>query len=374
MGSTVSELLAPEAPVLPAATSFPESDGVSLEVHAWGPDADPDGFDALADVWDQLVDRSGSRAFFMRLAWQKVWWRNLGLGERWITAYRRLDTGELVGILPLYRLTGDDSLHDGRDQLSIVGCIEVSDYLDVIVACGWEDCVYRAFLDWLEGPTAPPWEVVDLCNLPSSSTTWQVLPVLAEARGLSVRVFQEDVAPAIELPDTYEDYLEHQVASKQRHEIRRKQRRIEREAEVGVYIVGSEHDLRREVGDFIALQKASQSYKREFMTPDMEHFFHEMSRDMFDAGTLSLMFLTLNGEKAAALLAFSQDGHYLLYNSGFRPDLHYHLSPGWVILSYALQYAIVSGHKVFDFMQGDEEYKGRFGAVDHPVMRVILEH
>jgi CelD/BcsL family acetyltransferase involved in cellulose biosynthesis len=43
-----------------------------------------------------------------------------------------------------------------------------------------------------------------------------------------------------------------------------------------------------------------------------------------------------------------------------------------VLLSYAIQYAIASGCRVFDFMQGGEEYKYRFGAHDYKVMRVML--
>ncbi len=345
----------------------------ALRVLTIGPQDRPDGFQALAADWDRLVDASAARPFFMRLAWQTVWWENLGLGERWITAYYHPDTDELVGILPLYLLSGADSHHDGRPQLSIVGCIEVSDYLDVIVAKGWESAVYAAFLDWLYSNTAPAWEIVDLCNLPSASTTYQWLPAMAQARGVTVRVFQEDVAPVIALPDRYSTYLEEMVEKKQRHEIRRKQRRIEREAEVGLYIVGPEHDLDSEISRFIRLQRASRADKAAFMNAEMQSFFRNMGKVMFEADHLRLMFLTLNGEPAATLFAFSHANHFLLYNSGYDPRLHAQLSPGWVILSYALQYAIASGHRVFDFMQGDEEYKSRFGSVDHPVMRVLLE-
>lgn len=351
----------------------PPQRSLDLRVVTFGPHDQPDGFQALAAEWDTLVDTSAARPFFMRLAWQTVWWENLGLGERWITAYYRPDTGELVGILPLYLLSGADSHHEGRPQLSIVGCIEVSDYLDVIVATGWESAVYAAFLGWLYSDAAPAWEVVDLCNLPSVSTTYVWLPEMARARGATVKVFQEDVAPAIALPARYARYLDEKVEKKQRHEIRRKQRRIEREAEVGLYIVGPEHDLDREISRFIRLQRASRDDKAEFMNAEMQTFFRNMGKVMFQAGLLRLMFLTLNEEPAAALFAFSYDRRLLLYNSGYDPQLHAQLSPGWVILSYAIQYAIASGHQVLDFMQGDEEYKFRFGSVDYPVMRVLLE-
>ncbi|MDP1778702.1 MAG: GNAT family N-acetyltransferase, partial [Anaerolineales bacterium] len=48
------------------------------------------------------------------------------------------------------------------------------------------------------------------------------------------------------------------------------------------------------------------------------------------------------------------------------------LSPGWVLLSYVLQWCCENGRYEFDFMRGDEEYKYRFGAVNQYVMRVRI--
>ncbi|MCB0083949.1 MAG: GNAT family N-acetyltransferase, partial [Caldilineaceae bacterium] len=162
------------------------------------------------------------------------------------------------------------------------------------------------------------------------------------------------------------------VEKKQRHEIRRKQRRAEREAEVGFYLVGQEHNLEAEVDDFVVLQRASREDKADFMTPQMRRFFGAVARTMLDAGYLRLSFLTLNGQKAATLFAFEYDRKFLLYNSGYDPDAYSHLSPGWVNLSYSIQYAIAAGCRLFDFMQGDEEYKYRFGSQDYKVMRTIV--
>jgi CelD/BcsL family acetyltransferase involved in cellulose biosynthesis len=141
---------------------------------------------------------------------------------------------------------------------------------------------------------------------------------------------------------------------------------------VGFYLVGWQHNLMAEMNDFIALQQVSREDKAEFMTPEMRGFFHEAAQRMWNAGYLRLGFLTLNGEKAAALFAFEYDRRFLLYNSGYDPEAYAQLSPGWVLLAYAIQYAIAAGCRVFDFMQGDEEYKYRFGSKNYDVMRVIV--
>ncbi len=338
----------------------------------YGPTARPDGFAALAAEWNPLLKRSRFDNFFLTHEWQTTWWSQLGEGDLWILAFRRPEDGTLVGICAFYLLTISAGPKAGQRHLNLVGCIEVSDYLDVIAAEGWEEAVYGSLLTWLTGPDAPEWDVVDLCNLAEESLTYRALPPIFTAAGFQVEVLQEDTAPQFALPLHYETYLQDQVDKKQRHEIRRKQRRAEREAVVEFTLVGKEHLLAAEVDDFVALQRASRADKADFMTPAMHRFFQTVAERMLAAGTLRLFFLSLDGEKAATLFAFEYDRRFWLYNSGYDPDSHAQLSPGWVLLAYAIQYAIATGCQVFDFMQGDEEYKYRFGAHDYKVMRVII--
>lgn len=119
--------------------SSPRSTGPEheLTIVVYGPQASPNGFDALAPEWDALVKRARSNVLFLTLAWQKTWWTYLGHGDLWIVALRRADTDELVGIAPLYHFTHDQGDHAGMSRLTLVGCLEVSDYLDLIIARGW---------------------------------------------------------------------------------------------------------------------------------------------------------------------------------------------------------------------------------------------
>ncbi len=338
----------------------------------YGPAASPSGFEVLAEEWDALLAQSAYDSFFLTHLWQTTWWHYLGEGELWILAFR--DGDELVGIVPLY-LTE----HEGTRCFALVGCIEVSDYLDAIVARGHEEAVYRGLLAWLRDE-APAWDKIDLCNLAQPSRLHELLPALCEEMGWSSEVFREDVAPRIALPLRYDEYLQEQVEKKQRHEIRRKQRRAEREHRVDFYIIGDRPDdathynLEAEMDDFVALQRASREDKAEFMTPEMRRFFQGMAQNLLEAGHLRLAFLALDGEKVATMLTFSHHRRLLLYNSGYDPDDRFaQLSPGWVLTAYLIQYAIATGHQVFDFLQGNEEYKYRFGSQDWDVMRVIVQ-
>jgi CelD/BcsL family acetyltransferase involved in cellulose biosynthesis len=379
-GSLCAESGAKEAEYLPAvrhsrrdqnqAVLQGTPENVPLRTIVYDPQAD--GFAALKSEWNQLLQRSRYNTIFLTHEWQTTWWECLGEGDLWIVAFRRIDTNELVGIAPLYLVTQQRGRWSGKLKFNLVGCIEVSDYLDLIIAKGWEKAVYHSLFEWLCGGNSPAWDVLDLCNLPQDSLTYQEFHAVVDPALYHVEIKQEDVAPQFVLPLHYETYLLEKVEKKQRHEIRRKQRRAERETEVNFYYVTPKDNLAAEIDDFVALQQASREDKAEFMTPQMRYFFGRMAQRMQEAGWLRLCFLTINGEKTAALLGFEYNRRYLLYNSGYDPEAYPHLSPGWVLVAYAIQYAIAVGDQVFDFMQGNEEYKYRFGSEDYAVMRVLI--
>ena len=402
----------------------------TISYTVYGPDAPQNGFDALASEWNALLQKTRFNSFFLTHEWQTVWWQYLGTGELWILAFyeqglainveseampkaasktNEQESNEsdkkLVGIAPLYSVTRTDSTQAYSTQnnqakiiLTLIGCTEVSDYLDLIIESGKEEQVYRAFASWLHSEDAPKWHRLDLCNLPEDSQTYVRLPqILAQAsshnpriQALGIDISQEDVAPYFVLPATFEDYLQNLLDKKQRHEIRRKQRRMEREVNCEFYIVGQEKLLRKEqslekaiyadevgsfdrdIDEFLRLQRASREDKAEFMTEEMARFFRNMAGFMQDMGHLRLFFLRANGVNVAALMAFEYDGRIWLHNSGYDPSSYSPLSPGWVLLSLTIQYSIAAGVKVYDFMQGDEGYKYLFGGQDYKVMRVIV--
>ena len=335
---------------------------MALLVHSY---FDPGGFDVLAREWNDLLHRSAADTLFLALEFQHTWWRNLGEGDLSILAVR--DNGELVGIAPLFATTDSQ----GRRTLSIVGCVEVADYLDFIVAPGSEDEVYAALLDYLVSPSAPAWDVLDLCNIHQDSPTLRILPPLAEDRGWVASTIRDDVCPVVTLPETWEEYLQ-MLDGKQRREIRRKMRRAGAQAALHWYIVGRERDLVAEVEDFLDLMAASTPDKAAFLTPRMRDFFHQLARVTYEAGWLQLAFLEIGDRKAAAYLNFVYDNRVLVYNSGLDWQTFPKVGAGIILIAYCIRHAIERGREVFDFLQGDERYKYEFGGQDVEVRRLLV--
>jgi CelD/BcsL family acetyltransferase involved in cellulose biosynthesis len=211
--------------------------------------------------------------------------------------------------------------------------------------------------------------VVDFCNLPESSPTHQILPELASREGFSTRQHQEDVCPVIELPASWDEYLA-SLRKKDRHETRRKLRRLNREANHRWYRVENPGELSPAIDTFIRLHRQSSTDKHQFMDDAMADFFRGMAETLLPTGWLWLSMLDVEDKPVSGLLSFDYGNRIWVYNSGFDPEYQW-LSPGVVTKAFAIQEAISKGRAFFDFLQGDEPYKYRFGAQDTKVIRML---
>lgn len=331
---------------------------------------DPAVFDALKDEWNDLLARGVSRTPFLRAEYQRAWWEHRGGGE-WPEAELCVvvarEAGRLVGIAPLFAATN----RDGWRALLLVGSIEISDYLDVVVARADLDAFCAALLERLTQPDVPQWEVLDLYNLPAVSPTRAALGRAAAARGWAATETTLQPCPVIPLPGDWETYLNTMVEKKERQEIRRKLRRAEGgEQKVTWRLVGADDDLAAEADAFLNLMALTPE-KARFLTPAMRAQFRATLRAAAGHGYLHLTFLEVDGARAAAYFSFDFGNRLYVYNSAIDPRFNA-LSVGWVLLAYLLQWSIANKRAAFDFMRGGEDYKLRFGGVPGVIYRVQI--
>lgn len=326
--------------------------------------------DDLKNAWNGLLAQSITHVPFLRFEYLQNWWQTRGGGE-WPTDAQIViitanEDNHLIGIAPLFH-----SRYDGKSALLFLGSIEISDYLDFIVQPGDLPTFIEGLLTFVKtNPDIPQWETLDLYNLLDSSPSLEQLKRVSETLGWSVSSAATNHTPVINLPGDWETYLAN-LDKKQRHEVRRKIRRLE-EAEVPSkwYIVEDENTLDEEIDQFLAIM-AQDPEKEAFLTEEMVTAMSGTIRTAFTQGYLQLSFLEIDGQKAAAYLNFDYDHHLWIYNSGLNRDF-YSYSPGWVLLGYLLRWANENERSNFDFMRGDEDYKYRFGAKDRFVYRVTI--
>jgi len=325
---------------------------------------DPGLFDACSAEWGELLRDSDANQIFLTSDWQSLWWEAYHPGRLW-TLVLRDASGRWIGAAPWFI----ERNGYGERVVRTVGCVDVTDYLDIIARRGYEAQVFDALARWLAAHRAE-FDVARLCNIPQRSPALAQFPAAVAAHGLSVGVRLQEVCPVVQLPATFAEYVAG-LDKHNRHELRRKLRRAAGHYEW--YVVGEEHDLGAELARFLRLMAASSPEKARFLDdPANRRFFEIMVPRMAARGWLELAFLTIRGEAAAAYLNFDYANHILVYNSGHDPEVGAGYSPGILLLARLIERAIAEGREAFDFLRGDEPYKYDMGGRDTNIYQIVI--
>lgn len=313
--------------------------------------------DRLEPEWRALLPRCGVCDVFLSPTWLRAWWEEFADRRELVLLSVRKD-GKLVGVAPLMR--------EG-ERITFAGDTEICDYMDVIAAPGAEEACLAALLRSL---SEEPWDELVLWGVPHYSPTLKALAAVAPVFNLTVDVQPEDVCPRVSLPGSWEEYLAG-LGKKDRHELRRKLRRLSDGGQVEIESLSAPADVAAALDDFLRLHGAARADKAAFMTPRMAKFFRRIVTALAQEGLVEMIFLTLNRVRVAAVLCFRGEGELLLYNSGYDPA-YAGLSVGLLSKALALQRAIDEGYRTFDFLRGAEPYKYDLGATNLDVYRCIV--
>ena len=317
---------------------------------------------ATLDDFDTLRQESTSRLQwncpFVLPFWLKTVWYHLGgRGEPAIVQVS--DGSNLLGLVPL-SIDGDTAYFAGDPN--------VCDYQDIITVAGQGTRVMQAAIDHLASRDI---RHLDLRALHADATVLQAVKTLAEQGRIQRRLSEEDVTYEMELAASWEDYLK-QLSGKQRHEVRRKIRRMDAHGSYAYVLAAADGALERDIQSFLRLFQLNRSDKADFMDKTMAGYFKDLIQNLADRQMLRLHFLMLDGIAAATVLCFDFNGVRYLYNSGY--DAQYHdLSVGILSKVFSIQDAIPSGCRYYDFLKGSEVYKKRIGGNLTPVYRCQIQ-
>ena len=305
-----------------------------------------ESFSSLLLLRDKGDIRLDWEPIFISPVWLEVWWNVFG-GDRELYLVSMREDNTIAGIAPLM-------IEDGT--ASIIGSTDVCDYLDFFIDPDKSQVFFDTLLENLKH------KGVKLLNLESLRPDSKVLTSLtnvALCRGCEATLTPCDVTLEMELPDSWDDYLM-TLNSKQRHEVRRKLRRLE---EAGEYEYRSVSDSASAVGEldtFLKMFTESRDDKADFLTEKRELFFRSMTESMANEKILKFGILEVDSIPAAMIMYFDYNNSIYLYNSGFEKE-YVSLSVGLLSKVLCIKDSIESGKKVFDFLKGNEVYKSRLG-------------
>ena len=318
------------------------------------------GFDTFAEgPWNALVARAAAPSVFLTWQWQIAWARAFAAECPLRVLAVHEDGGDLVGLLPLFE--------DAPGVWAPIGGADVSDYLDLIAPAGREREVWAALLDWRRSRP----ETWALRGLRPDSATLAVLPELAAAHGLAATTAVEERCPVLPLPESWEAYLAG-LTGKDRHELRRKMRKLENELPgVKARSVAEPDEWDAALDEFLQLHRISRVGKARFMDERMERFFRGVFEELVRLGWVRLWLLEWQSQPVAAFICLEFGGMVGLYNSGFDPT-HAKVAPGIVLLAHVIRDAIERKIPLFDFLRGEEPYKYSFGPVPRELFALRL--
>ena len=224
-----------------------------------------------------------------------------------------------------------------------MGSPDVCDFQELVFPEGQEEPFLNLILNHLRSIGIR--ELV-LEPLRGDSAFFRVLSRLPETEGQSLTLRPLDVLLEMDLPASWEDFLQG-IPGKERHEIRRKLRRLEESGPVRCRMVETTGPWRA-MTTFLDLFRSSRPDKKEFMTEQMASFFRSLVEEMAGVGLLRLYFLDLHEQPVASVLCFDYRSTLYLYNNGY--DERYRaLSLGLLSKIFTIQDSIRKGRRLIIF-------------------------
>jgi CelD/BcsL family acetyltransferase involved in cellulose biosynthesis len=324
--------------------------------------------DALQPAWSSLHQECGA-IVFQSYEWQRTWWKHLGEPDpgRELHVIVLTEAGRVICIAPLQveRVPALGPLRLRR--LGFMGGV-LTDYLDVLIAKGFEDrCFDRIAAHLAAGPV--PFDVISLGDIPDASPTRAGLLQALRRHGFEGDAFVSEQCPRTQLLATWKETLA-SFDGNHRRQLNKRCRQLQERFKVELEVCRREEDLAGDVQAFIQMHQhrwTSIGRKGVYAEPAVAAFQTEVSRLFFGRGWLYLSFLRVDGARISALCSFKHRDELAYYLNGTgEAGEAWKLSPGLVQHCLCMEDLVPQGVRVYDFLRGTERYKYECGAADVP--------
>ena len=322
----------------------------SMRVRAWSLEE----FASSHDAWDRLLSTADADRLFMSWDWQWLWWKHHGAAVsatlRILAVYSA--EGALVGIAPLYSRTVSVRGLFRVCRLEIMGIVWrhshaiFSDYLDLIIARGYEDAVLAQIAEWLAAESF--WQELAFCCTRPDGAADRLI------RSYFPHLYVRDVDPlnawSARLPAQFPDYVARLDSAVRRRLFRHRTRLIEPRM-----VSASTADI---APTLALLHKWSAERWSVAYGDDPFLSFHlELAARMASTGQLRLTVLATQKGPLSVMYNIRAGRTVYYLKSAFDPEPARGLSVGYLHFGYAIEAACVEGADYFDVLAGPGRHR-----------------
>lgn len=306
----------------------------------------------LTPEWWALWRSNPTATPFQSAAWLIPWWTAFAPGRLLVLAVRR--GCQLVGLAPFYV---------AQDRRARPLGVSASDYFDVLI----DPACFEPVADVLQRAL--------LGTITDSPAEWEMPGVPPGAQALifasAGRIAPTEVCPVLEIAPGTTD-LSAILPEKKSKSLGRARRRASRIGSVEIRPAASTELA----SGLMALVKLHGMRWRErgggVLKGDRVQRFHAMAiQELDQAGMLDLLLCKIETEIAGVYYGMRDQSRAYAYLLGFDPARAF-MSPGALLIGYAIERAARNGAREFHFLRGNEAYKYAWGAADRISSRIII--
>lgn len=320
---------------------------------------DFDGLYTLRQAWTQLAAVSSPGNLFATWHWQAAWARHyLSPGQLHVVLV--YDGPALAGIAPFYIRQSVPDRGVRCREIRLLGTEEVcSSYLDVLSVPARRAEVVACLYRYLFEEAADQWDVLTLAELPCESPSVDAWHRLFAEDGKVLELSGFTACPVV---DTAQGWTEiwRKIGRGARYNLSRKAKYAQGLGDLAFERYTDPDGIARHWDEYVTLHGmrwTAQGQEGAFASRRFAAFHGEMSRTLAERGWAVLDFLSLNGERIAAIYGFDYHGIYSFYLPAMNPQAAPKASPGSLLLAHGIERAATEGRQVFDLLQGTAEYK-----------------
>jgi CelD/BcsL family acetyltransferase involved in cellulose biosynthesis len=309
---------------------------------------------SLKEPWKALLAKC-DHTVFSTWEWMTTWWKHFGRNKELFLLIAE-ENGALIGAAP-FAYSNLKSHGFPIRKIEFIGTPK-SDYNNFVTSRNSETCI-RLFLEYAFQFYQKRLDSIELDDVTEPSTLMVVQRTKGHLQTVSNRSLHECFY--ITLPDSYES-LYSQLEYKFRQNLRRSMRNLEKtgKVEFADYSGTNENAVGMQVlFDLHQRRWTNKGDTGAFAEPAVRAFNLDIADQFAQLGWLSLHSLNVNRVPVASAYGFKYNSKFYYYLHGINPDYH-RFSVGNLLVVNLLKECIENQFTEFDFLRGDETYKGRW--------------